>query len=89
MADIKKMRWREFIDLLVGIDPKTPLGRIVSIRAEEDKDVLKYFTDEQKRIRNDWRAKHPRVTTKADMEQVIMDLESVFLQMVGVTPAED
>ena len=44
------MTWDEFRDLLVGISPETPLGRIVSIRAEEDKEVLKHFTKEQLRM---------------------------------------
>ena len=38
------MKWDEFHDLLVGIGPDTPLGRMVSIRAEDDKDVLKHFS---------------------------------------------
>ena len=34
--------------------PETPLGRIVGIRAEKDPKVIKEFTKEQKKIRNDW-----------------------------------
>lgn len=49
------MKWDEFRALLIGIGPETPLGRVVSVRAEEDEDVLKYFTVEQNRIRNEWR----------------------------------
>lgn len=51
------MTWGEFKTLLAGIMPKTPLGQIVQIRSEEDKDVLKSFTPEQHKIRNDWRMK--------------------------------
>ena len=52
---VDDMSWNEFCTLLIGIMPKTPLGQIVSIRAEEDKDILKNFTDDQHRIRNEWR----------------------------------
>ena len=44
------MKWDEFKDLLTGIGPETPLGRIVAIRAEDDKEMLKQFTPEQNRI---------------------------------------
>ena len=40
--------------MLSGIMPETPLGRIVGIRAEKDPKVIKEFTKEQKKIRNDW-----------------------------------
>lgn len=52
---LKDMSWREFSYLLAGIGPDTPLGRIVSIRAEDDREVLRDFTPEQRRIRNEWR----------------------------------
>lgn len=48
------MSWTEFCSMLSGIMPDTPLGRIVSIRAEKDPKVLKNYSKEQKRIRNDW-----------------------------------
>ena len=51
IADIKEMKWSEFRSLLVGIGPDTILGRIVAIRAEDDKDMLKNFTAEQRKIR--------------------------------------
>lgn len=48
------MSWSEFCSLLSGIMPETPLGRIVGIRAEKDPKIIKEFTKEQKKIRNDW-----------------------------------
>lgn len=48
------MSWQEFCTLLSGLLPDTPLGKIVSIRAEKDPKILKNFTKEQKKIRNDW-----------------------------------
>lgn len=48
------MSWGEFCTLLSGIMPETPLGQIVSIRAEKDPKRIKEFTKDQRRIRNDW-----------------------------------
>lgn len=55
--EICNMDWGEFCTLLKGIMYKTPLGQVVSIRSEEDKDILKNFTKEQHKIRNEWKAK--------------------------------
>lgn len=48
------MSWSEFCSLLTGIMHDTPLGQIVNIRAEKDPKVIKSFTKEQKRIRQEW-----------------------------------
>ncbi|MBP3469703.1 MAG: hypothetical protein J6K26_09340 [Lachnospiraceae bacterium] len=81
---LNDMKWDEFKALLVGIGPDTPLGRIVSIRAEEDKEVLKYFTREQNRIRNDWRTKHRKVNAKKEsQEQILEQLKQAFISMAG------
>lgn len=57
------MSWSEFSTLLAGIMPETPLGQVVSIRSENDKDILKNFTKEQHRIRNEWRSRMARTAT--------------------------
>lgn len=57
------MSWSEFCTLLAGIMPETPLGRVVSIRSENDKEVLKNFTKEQHRIRNEWRSRMTKAIT--------------------------
>lgn len=51
------MTWGEFCTLLAGIMPETPLGQIVTIRSENDKERLKSFTPEQRRIRSAWRSR--------------------------------
>lgn len=48
------MSWTEFCSLLSGIMPDTPLGYVVGIRAEKDPKVIKNFSSDQKRIKNDW-----------------------------------
>lgn len=77
------MKWGEFRDLLVGLGPDTALGRIVSIRAEEDKEVLKYFTKEQKRIRDEWRNRRAKKTSMDDMMHMLNSLLGAFVNMAG------
>lgn len=58
--------------MLSGIMPETPLGQIVSIRAEKDPKVIKGFNKEQKKIRSDWikrKAKQKRQMDKAAYAQ--------------------
>lgn len=76
------MPWDEFITLLGGLDHETPLGRIVSIRSENDKEVLKNFTKEQMRIRNEWRRKSSKEITKESYDKAMSNFESMFLSMV-------
>lgn len=79
------MTWDEFITLLKGIMSKTPLGQIVSIRSEEDKEMLKHFTKEQHKIRNDWRNRTNPVITMTDEEkkEKIEEIQEIFAKAFG------
>lgn len=81
------MPWSEFCTLLAGIMPKTPLGQMVSIRSEEDKDILKIFTPEQHRIRNEWRTKQMSKQlenmTEEEKEEQIKELQELFAKAFG------
>lgn len=81
--ELKEMKWSEFKMLLAGVDPKTPLGRIVSIRAENDEEILKYFSKEQHRIRNEWRRKQAKEVSKEEMNQILEQLKQAFMSMAG------
>ena len=52
--EFKTMGWDEFADLLNGLNDTTPLVQIVRIRTESDREALKHFTKEQRRIRSEW-----------------------------------
>lgn len=65
------MSWSEFSSLLSGIMPETPLGQMVNIRSEEDKDVLKNFTEEQHRVRNEWRSRWTKSMSDMDASEQI------------------
>lgn len=76
------MSWAEFCTLLSGIMPKTPLGQIVSIRSEENEEMLKNFSKEQHEIRNEWRAKQSEKmalsTTDEEKEQMVKNVQEIF-----------
>lgn len=69
------MSYDEFCSLLSGLKHDTPLGNIVSIRSETDKDILKHFTPEQKRIRSEWLNKRSKDIKNIDMEQYNKDMK--------------
>ena len=77
------MPWDEFRALLIGIGPDTPLGRIVSIRAEDDGEMLKHFSKEQLRIRSEWRSRGAKRVEQKDMEDILNSLKNAFLSMAG------
>jgi hypothetical protein len=77
------MSWDEFCTLLAGIMPKTPLGQVVSIRSEEDKDILKNFTPEQNKIRNEWRKRQIDSMTDREKEEQMKQVEKILAQMIG------
>lgn len=77
------MKWSEFRALLCGLSPETPLGRIVSIRAEDDKEVLKHFSKEQKRIRSEWRNKGAKKVSEEELETMLEQLKQGFIALAG------
>lgn len=76
------MPWDEFCSYVAGLMPDTPLGQIVSIRAENDLKVIRTFTPEQRKIRNDWKLK--TASEKIDNEEQYMkDLEATLMRLFG------
>lgn len=79
------MCWGEFCTLLAGIMPETPLGQVVSIRCENDKDILKNFTKEQHKIRNEWRSRTYKAVTlnEADMKKQVKMFQEAMKRAFG------
>ena len=53
--EIQTISWSEVRMLIAGLLPDTPLGKIIQIRPENNKEQLKHFTPEMHKIRNEWR----------------------------------
>lgn len=73
------MKWQEFADLLSGLSPETPLGRMVAIRSESNPDVIKNFTPDQKRIRAEWAKKSASHVTEEQMRTMLDSLKAAFI----------
>ena len=80
-----EMSWTEFGNLLNGLLDTSPLGQIVSIRAETDPERLKAFTKDQNRIRSEWRSKVGRdlvsKMTHAEKAKESQKLQELFKTM--------
>ena len=77
------MTWDEFCNLLSGLNGYTPLGNIVRIRSEKDRETIKKFSPEEKRIYTEWRKKQfeekeikkDDKTTKENYDRMMKDLQ--------------
>lgn len=86
-TDLPTMKWREFAAYMAGLDGKSPLGRIISIRAEEDPEILRQFTPDQNRIRNAWRTKKAKKVSSGDLNEFLDTMKRTFLGMAGISNA--
>ncbi|WP_256721471.1 Gp15 family bacteriophage protein [Paenibacillus odorifer] len=79
------MHWSEFCTLVAGLMPDTPLGSIVTIRSEKDPKVRRGFSNEQRRIYNEWRKR--KAEEKLDdpdvLDQSFKGLEEMLTKMLG------
>ena len=73
-----ELPWGEFIALLAGIMPKTPLGQVVSIRAEEDPEIIKCFNDDQRRIYDEWQNRRAAVMPAAEYDAAMAGFSAFF-----------
>jgi hypothetical protein len=79
--DLDGMKWQEFSSYINGLGADTPLGRIVSIRAENNAEVLKEFTPEQRRIRNEYRRKIAGQKSDKDVDKALDQIKQAFIAM--------
>lgn len=78
--------------MVSGLMDDTPLGRVVHCRMEKDKDILKHFTPEQRRIQSDWKRFQAEKTKKeiesnpdkkASWDRQMASLERMFASLAG------
>lgn len=75
------MKWNEFASLLSGLSPDSPLGRLVQIRTETDKEVIKNFTSHQRKIYNEWQMRKLKNSSPQANENAIEQIRQVFVSM--------
>ena len=81
--EFESVSWDEFKALLSGIAPETALGRVVAIRSETDKDVIKHFTKDQKRIYDEWRNWKAADIQPEDYDRQMACLERMMAALCG------
>lgn len=81
--EIDNMSWAELCSDISGLMGDTPLGNIVQIRSEDDRERLKSFTQDQKDIRWKYRMKMAQNMNKDEFKKVITDLQKAFKEMAG------
>ena len=77
------MSWSEFATLLSGLMPDTPLGQIISIRSETNKDMLKNFTKEQKKIQSEWKKRKSKNIDKESYDEAMNSFKAMFKAMAN------
>ncbi|MGM9614268.1 MAG: Gp15 family bacteriophage protein [Oscillospiraceae bacterium] len=79
--ELSGMKWREFCSLLSGLSADTPLGHIVSVRAENDPKRLKEFTPEMKRVRAKWRTRKAKAMPQEKVDDFVESMRKAFIAM--------
>ena len=80
------LRYSDWIKMVSGLMDDTPLGRIVMIRSETDKERIKNFSLEQRRIQSDWkrfRSQRLQHFDSNDYDKQMLALESMFASLAG------
>ena len=80
------LRYSDWIKMVSGLMDDTPLGRIVMIRSETDKERIKNFSPEQRRIQSDWkrfRSQRLQHFDSNDYDKQMRALESMFASLAG------
>ena len=79
------LSYSDWSKLVSGLMHDTPLGQVVAIRSEDDKDVLKKMTPEQRAVRSEWfafRASHVQYSSE-DMRRQSEQLEKMIASLFG------
>lgn len=75
--------------MISGLNSDTPLGQIVSIRAEKDPEVIKSFTREQKKIHSDYKKKLAKQKSQNEIDNALDDLKNAFIRLAGGNTNEE
>lgn len=79
--EFESVSWDEFRSLLAGLSPDTVLGRVVAIRSETDKNVIKHFSRDQKRIYDEWRNRKATAMMPETYDQQMAYLEKMMAEL--------
>ena len=58
-------------------------GKSCAIRAETDKEVIKHFSDDQRRIWREWRNKSAKQKSPEEVQNYLEMFKAAFVRMAG------
>lgn len=77
--EIDKLSWGELCSDIAGLNGDTPLGNVIRIRSEKDPEVIKKFSQAERKIYNKWNNRQITAMSEQDYEQAMKNIEKVFL----------
>lgn len=79
--EISGMSWGEFTSYLSGLNGDTALGNIIRIRSENNPEMLKNFTQEERKIRSKWRNKSALQMSNENYKQSMESIKNMFITL--------
>lgn len=90
-SEQENLKYSDWAKMVGGLMDDTPLGHVVGVRSETNKEIIKNYTNEQRAIRDDWsRFLASRVTGKeftksdeANWDKQMAEMERAFAAAFG------
>ncbi|MGX8702075.1 hypothetical protein [Caproiciproducens sp.] len=85
-SEQENLKYSDWSKMVSGLMDDTPLGRVVGVRSETNKDIIKNYTKEQRAVRDEWprflasRVKDEKFTKsdEADWYKQMAEMELAF-----------
>lgn len=78
------IRYKDWAMLVAGLSTQTPLGQTVAVRMEQDKEIIRRFSPQQKKVRAEWQNfLAARAFGSDDAKKNLQNLQMAFKQMYG------
>lgn len=85
-----ELPYPEWAKLVSGLMDRTPLGRVVAVRAETDRKVIAHMSPWQRRVRAEWHAfaaaRRLENATPAELRGEMAGLEKALAKLFGGDP---
>lgn len=82
-SEQESLRYSDWAKMVSGLMEDTPLGRVVSIRSEDDPDVIRHMTPDQRRMRSDWLTHRMARQSSDERKAAIEALQAMVAGMFG------
>lgn len=80
-SEQEQLPYREWSLLVAGLMDDTPLGRVVQIRMEQDKERIKSFSKYELEVRREWDNFRMSKQTKEQQQNDLKQLEQMLAAM--------